>query len=1138
VPNLIGKTYKQADSILATKALGKDTTWVDNDSVSTGNVFYQSPGVGDSLPYHHRVRYKISRGTDAKDLAPVSVSTKDMIVNPLSLEATGFVQLAVVNLGRAATTDSFRILLFEDKDKDLVFSPGVDLVLGAVIDSDSLPAGDTVVYDIPVSGQLTFNGNRITAWVDSGNHIAETNEANNYIHSMAQCRKLPLAVDYTPQLKWRWVDTISGERIFTTPIVGPLTDDNGDGKFDSKDVPKIVVSTRHGLAALDGRNGHEIWRKDIVVFQNTTSAIGDIDGDAIPEIVVIEERSIIGYRRLLVLDRVGAKKDSSSWYYFGSLFFGTTESVSLSDMDGDGKAELLWGPNIFDHHGKLIFPRAFDNDYQSSHAADLDQDGFQELLGQVKPPNSLEMKLSLFSFKDKDYPKRATILPNSDVPLVVRMGGVPRIMFSTATAGYRLYNLALDSMKIILDHHFPVHGPGNFFPDIFTDVGFYGKDSSELRFELGRFAHDLGGTYTQYPWFTCLNIRDSTVGYRTFPQVPPTSLARGTVFDFADDDNPKLVVRLADSLFILDKAGNTLGKINGIPGGGTGFGAGIVMADADNDGHVDIVAPAGIFSNGVLMYSNPTWSGARTIYNQKDYTVTNINDDGTIPRFPSPSWLSYNTTGIQCTDGHYACVDITASLPQFVRDSASHDSLYARIGNGGALALPEGIPVTLYANHLGAEKKVATQKSPKRLEAGEYYTFKYPFPDSLRGTFGFRLAADDSGNGKGGLDEIDEVNNSVVLNVLVKNRLPIVTAPGARYAEPATAFLDTIHATDPDGDAVTYRLASAPLGMSVDLHTGILSWTPPADIKQTTVQIAVSDSFQATTLASLRVYVGNASNPRPHIVSVPDTNVFLNTIGFPATRVWRYAIVANDSDGEALEYDWECGNCESHSGVKPTLEGNRFSWIPFQPVWSPGDSLSMKVKVIDERGGIDSQSFVLRLSDPVSAGNHAPAFLTVPITSAVAGGLYSYLAKASDQDNHALSYFITSGPYGMTATGGLVQWAAPAVPGGSEDVVLTVSDVLAYFPSAGRGTARGQYLLFQKPGLPGPFGYGHRQRQGQRRRFDALAGPERLLRYIDGGSVYLHAFDGGRVFLFGSGLGYHRQYRARFGGPARADFCR
>jgi hypothetical protein len=125
VPNLIGKTYKQADSILATKALGKDTTWVDNDSVSTGNVFYQSPGVGDSLPYHHRVRYKISRGTDAKDLAPVSVSTKDMIVNPLSLEATGFVQLAVVNLGRAATTDSFRILLFEDKDKDLVFSPGL-----------------------------------------------------------------------------------------------------------------------------------------------------------------------------------------------------------------------------------------------------------------------------------------------------------------------------------------------------------------------------------------------------------------------------------------------------------------------------------------------------------------------------------------------------------------------------------------------------------------------------------------------------------------------------------------------------------------------------------------------------------------------------------------------------------------------------------------------------------------------------------------------------------------------------------------------------------------------------------------------------------------------------------------------------
>lgn len=1041
VPNLIGKTYKQADSILATRALGKDSTWVDNDSVPTGNVFAQSPASGDSLPYHHRVRYKLSRGTDAKDLAPVTVSTKDMIVNPLSLETSGFVRLEVANLGRAATADSFRILLFEDKDKDLAFSPGVDLILGAETDTDSLSAGDTVVYDIPVSGQLAFNGNRITAWVDSGNHIPETNEANNLIHSMAQCRKLPLAVDYTPQLKWRWVDTLSAQRIFTTPVVGHLTDDNGDGKFDAKDVPEIVAGTLGSLVALDGRNGHEVWRRTMVTFMGTTPAIGDIDGDAIPEVVAIEERSIPGFRRLLVLDRQGVKKDSSIWYHIGSFYFGILESVSLSDLDGDGKSELIWGPNVFDRHGKLIFPRAMNAELQPFHAADLDQDGFQELLGQATPPNSLDLKLSLLKYKDKSYSKQVPIIYTSDVPSVVRIGSIPRIMFSNGIAGYRLYNTALDSMKIILNHHFPSHGPGNFSPNPFSEVGFFGKDSSLYRFEWGPYADDAGGTYTPYPWFTCLNFRDSTIAYRDFPQlISPTSQPRGAVFDFADDGDPKLVIRLADSLFILDKSGNTLGKTNGIPGAWTVSDAGIVLADADNDGHVDIVAPSGVSSSGILMYSNPTWSGARSIYNQKDYTVTNINDDGTIPRFPSPSWLSNNTSGIQCTDGHYACVDLTTSLPQFVRDSASHDSLYARIGNGGALALPEGIPVTLYANHLGVERKVTTQKSPKRLEAGEYYTFKYPVPDSLKGAYGFRLAADDSGNGKGGIDEIDEVNNSIVLNVLLKNRLPTVTAPGVRYAEPNTAFLDTIHATDPDGDAVTYRLASAPLGMSINLHTGILAWTPPENLKQTTVQIAVSDSFQATTLASLRVYVGNASNHRPHLVSVPDTNVFLNTLNLPATRVWRYTIAANDSDSEALEYDWECGNCESHSGAKPTLEGNRFTWIPFQPLWSPGDSISMKVKVTDERGGVDSQSFVLRLSDPVASGNHPPAFITVPATSAVAGALYAYQAKAGDQDNQALSYFLTSGPSEMTISGGLVEWPTPSIPGSGADVVLTVSD--------------------------------------------------------------------------------------------------
>ena len=40
---------------------------------------------------------------------------------------------------------------------------------------------------------------------------------------------------------------------------------------------------------------------------------------------------------------------------------------------------------------------------------------------------------------------------------------------------------------------------------------------------------------------------------------------------------------------------------------------------------------------------NDTWVPARQIWNQHSYHVTNVNDDGTIPRFEQNSWQTHNT---------------------------------------------------------------------------------------------------------------------------------------------------------------------------------------------------------------------------------------------------------------------------------------------------------------------------------------------------------------------------------------------------------------------------------------------------------------------------------------------------------------
>jgi RHS repeat-associated protein len=1050
VPHLIGKSYFAAESLLTQASLDGDTTWEDNDTASTGIVFAQSPAAGDSLRLHWRVRYKLSRGADAVDLAATSLDTKDVLVNAISLEAAGSVRIALENLGRAAVTDSFGILVFEDRNRDQRYSSGTDFLLGRITSLDPIGPGDSAVFDVPVSGMLSFNGNRLSAFVDASDRIFETDEGNNTIHSMAKCRKLPLQVDYTPRIKWEWMDSTNNgvASLSITPKVGHLTDDNGDGKYDSKDIPAILVGTDGGsfngtLTAINGRDGHQLWQKDVNPRFGAHLSIGDIDRDGVPEIVVIERGPpFIWYNRILILDNQGNRKDSSEWQFFGSIGFGTKESVTLSDLDGDGWPEIIWGQNIFNRRAQLIYPKRFSTQYARLKAADLDMDGYQELVGRVTLPNEISPKLSIFIFKDKNLTSRLSGLFDVQVPIIAKVDSDPRIIIHNVTTtdsigGLKSFNTGLAGAQIIPPTDFLNAGASAFsLQNIMNDDFYFGKDSLRLYYTVGSGGSPGVGSR---PVFVRTNMRDSSVTYRVFPRGVTTNSVngRGTVFDFEDNNDPKVVMQSQDSLYIVDSAGTTLGK--------TGYGPhfwpyGVTVADVDNDGHADIVTGGKGSVAKLAVFSNQTWVGARTIYNENDYTVTNINDDGSIPRFPTPVWQANNSTNIQCTEGHYACVDISASWPQFVQDSAGGDTLTARIGNGGALPLPEGIPVTLYAGHIGAEIRVATLKSPQRLEAGEYYAFRYPLADSLRGAYVFRVAADDSGNGKGGLDEIDEINNSVALSLMINNHAPVFSAHGNRYSEPGAVFSDTLSAGDPDGDSVTYRLVKAPAGMSIGLQSGIISWMTPDSLPRCTVKVAASDPYQATATSSLVIYIGNAGNIPPHIVSTPDTSVLLNTLGQPISHAFRYLIQAIDSDGVSLEYEAECLNCDGVAGAKPELIGNRLLWIPVDPPWTAGDSLRMAVKVIDERGGVDSQVFTIRLSDPSVAGNQLPGFVTAPPRTAVAGADYVYAAKAADGDGDAITYFLSAAPDNMNLAGGTVHWQTPSTPGLTVDVDLRATD--------------------------------------------------------------------------------------------------
>ena len=47
---------------------------------------------------------------------------------------------------------------------------------------------------------------------------------------------------------------------------------------------------------------------------------------------------------------------------------------------------------------------------------------------------------------------------------------------------------------------------------------------------------------------------------------------------------------------------------------------------------------------GVRVYHDPMdrWRPARSVWNQHSYHVTNVEDDGSIPRMEAPNWKTFN----------------------------------------------------------------------------------------------------------------------------------------------------------------------------------------------------------------------------------------------------------------------------------------------------------------------------------------------------------------------------------------------------------------------------------------------------------------------------------------------------------------
>jgi hypothetical protein len=189
---------------------------------------------------------------------------------------------------------------------------------------------------------------------------------------------------------FRWDDTQ-----FSSPAVGDL---NNDGKVDiviSGDSSLGgIVNHRGGLVrAIDG-TGRELWRFYTNEALYSSPAIGDVDGDGYPEVVVgagdfyANNGGSNDSNKVFVLDRFGHVK------WARDLGAHVLASPTLADFNGDGRLDIGVGTWQGTNAGKIFamsgvdgsdmtgYPRASGGNLVIGQlaTADFDADGGQDIL--------------------------------------------------------------------------------------------------------------------------------------------------------------------------------------------------------------------------------------------------------------------------------------------------------------------------------------------------------------------------------------------------------------------------------------------------------------------------------------------------------------------------------------------------------------------------------------------------------------------------------------------------------------------------------------------------------------------------------------------------------------------------------------
>jgi len=464
----------------------------------------------------------------------------------------------------------------------------------------------------------------------------------------------PVEIEFAPEVEWAWNPSAADRtynQVMTAPIVGNLTDDNGDGAIDTADTPDVAFIAYSGgrydaegaLVIVDGATGTEhLYLTSFTDSDGATDritarggvAMADVDADGVPEVCT----PTLGHR-LVCIHADGSIAIEGAVTSSLDKWVIEIGHPTIGDMDGDGLGEVAIANVVWNHDGSLRFEGGAHG-YGSGVApsgtrtgglstmADLDQDGLLELVA----GNTVYREDGSVLWEDSTAEDGISAVADLD------LDGSPEVITTAAGVG-QVFD-ASGHLRQVFTLSSCTTG-GTCGPPTVAD--FDGDGWPELGI----------GSVTEFV------VYDEVAGVWTplwsAPTVEGSGATAASVFDFEDDGFAEVVYADEEALRVLDglDGSDALGAAGFDPtdhASATGFEL-PALADSDNDGSTEILLasnttwhPDGWHGvRAIGSGSGDAWAPSRPVWNQHAYHITHIEDDLSLPSPQTPHWEAANT---------------------------------------------------------------------------------------------------------------------------------------------------------------------------------------------------------------------------------------------------------------------------------------------------------------------------------------------------------------------------------------------------------------------------------------------------------------------------------------------------------------